>query len=64
MESLEGFEDKYCVMCVLLLLRTLYGLKLAAVAFWKQLLAAMRTMGFERSKADPCLYYCWTIFDA
>ena len=60
MEIPEGFEDKYCVNCVLLLPRTLYGLKQAAMAFWKQLLAAMRRMGFERSKADPCLYYCWT----
>jgi len=57
MEIPEGFQDKYCVNCVLLLLRTLYCLKQAAMAFWKQLLAAMRRMGFERSKADPCLYY-------
>ena len=55
MEIPEEFEDKYCVNCVLLLRRTLYDLKQAAMAFWKQLLAAMRRMGFERSKADPCL---------
>jgi hypothetical protein len=24
------------------------------------LLAVFRSMGFERSKADPCLYYNWT----
>jgi len=60
MEIPEGFQDKYCVNCVLLLLRTLYGLKQAAMAFWKQLLTAMRRMGFERSKANPCLCYCWT----
>gem|GEM_PF-6951265 len=60
MEIPEGFESKYSANCVLLLLRTLYGLKQAAMAFWKQLLAAMRRMNFERSRADPCLYYCWT----
>jgi hypothetical protein len=35
-------------------------LKQAAFAFWKALLKAFGAMHFERSKADPCLYYSWT----
>jgi hypothetical protein len=46
---------------VLLLLKTLYGLKQAAVAFWKQLIMAFASMLFVRSKADICLYFSWTI---
>jgi hypothetical protein len=42
------------------LLKTIYGLKQAAFAFWKALLKAFKAMDFERSKADPCLYYSWT----
>ena len=60
MEVPEGFEAFYTNGVVLLLLKTLYGLKQAAVAFWKELLKAMLCMGFARSKADPCLYYQWT----
>ena len=54
----QGFEayydeDEY----YLLLLKTAYGLKQAAIMFWKELLKAMKHMGFERSWADPCLYW-------
>jgi hypothetical protein len=56
----EGFEKYYAWNVVLLLLRTLYGLKQAAFAFWQQLLMAFRDMEYNRSKADPCLYFCWT----
>ena len=35
----------------------IYGLLQAAVQFWKILLKAMRYMDFERSNADPCLYW-------
>jgi len=35
-------------------------LKQVAMAFWKRLLICMRSMGFERSMSDPCLYYWWT----
>ena len=45
---------------VLLLLRTLYGLKQAAMAFWRELLKAIYSMGTQRSHADPCLYYACT----
>ena len=29
------------------------------MAFWRKLLAAMRGMKYERSMADPCMYYKW-----
>ena len=46
---------------MLLLLRTIYGLKQAAYAFWIQLVTAFKDMDYTRNKADPCLYFCWTI---
>ena len=30
------------------------------MAFWKELLKAMRGMGLKRSTVDPCLYYSQT----
>ena len=60
MEVPEGFEKFYPVGCLLLLLQTIYGLKQAAFAFWVQLLKALRDMEFDRSKADPFLYFRWT----
>ena len=56
----EGFEKYYGVDSALKLLKTLYGLKEAAYAFWRQMLKAFNFMGFEKSKADPCLYFKWT----
>ena len=56
----QGFEKFYPKGWLLLLLKTIYGLKQAAFAFWKALLKAFKAMNFERSKADPCLYYAWT----
>ena len=62
MEVPEGFEHHYDPRYyVLLLLQTLNGLKQAALAFWKKLLMCFKSMGFDRSKADPCLYFKWTI---
>jgi hypothetical protein len=34
----------------------IYGLKQAALVFWKELLQAFKKIGFRRSSADPCLY--------
>ena len=56
----QGFKKYYPGDVLLKLLKTLYGLKQAAMAFWRELLKAMRSMGFKRSTADPCLYYKWT----
>ena len=62
MEVPQGFEEYYPDNVLLKLLRTLYGLKQAAMAFWRQLLKAFRNMNYERSKADPCLYFAWTVY--
>ena len=56
----EGFKEFYPTGYILLLLKTIYGLKEAAMAFWKQMLKAFGYMRFLRSNADPCLYYKWT----
>lgn len=71
MEVPEGFEKHYeepktfgtnkdDINIVLLLLKTIYGLKNAAKAFWNELLKAMKYMEFDKSNADPCLYWKWT----
>ena len=56
----QGFKKYYPGDVLLKLLKTLYGLKQAAMAFWRELLKAMKSMGLIRSTADPCLYYKWT----
>ena len=61
MEVPKGFEKFYDpVLYVLYLLKTLYGLKQSAKQFWRMLLRAFRSMGFQKSKIDPCLYHKWT----
>ena len=54
-----GFEEFYDKDEVLLLKKCLYGLKQAAMAFFRKLLAATSNIGLKRSSADPCLYYKW-----
>ena len=61
MEVPDGFKTFYPIDCLLLLLQTIYGLKQAALAFWVELLKAFYDMDYKRSKADPCLYFQWTI---
>jgi hypothetical protein len=56
----KGFEKHYGSDVVLLLLKTIYGLKQAAFEYWKALLNALKAVGLTRSKADPCVYYRWT----
>jgi hypothetical protein len=61
MEVPQGFEKHYDPMYyVLLLLKTIYGLKQSAFQFWKSILLCFSSMGFVRSKADPCLYFKWS----
>ena len=55
----EGFKKYYPPNTLLLLLAKLYGIKQAAMVFWKVLLVAMCEFKFERSGADPCLYFKW-----
>jgi hypothetical protein len=35
----------------------LYGIKQVAKEFWLKLLEALRSMKYDRSKADPCFYF-------
>jgi len=60
MEVPQGFEKFYPGNVVLLLLKTIYGLKQAAYAFWQKLCGAFWNMSLQRSKADPCLHFKWT----
>jgi hypothetical protein len=61
MEVPQGFEKLYDPMYyVLLLLKTIYGLKQSAFQFQTALLLCFSSMGFVRSKADPCVYYKWS----
>ena len=55
----QGFEKHFPEDVVLWLQKTQYGIKQAAYAFWLVLLAVMRIMGFDKSKADSCLYFKW-----
>ena len=37
----------------------IYGLKQAAKQYWKEILKCFGSMDYNRSKADPCLYFKW-----
>ena len=55
-----GFERYYNASHEWLkLLRTLYGLIQAAIAFWRKIVLTFLSIGFTRSKADPCLFFKW-----
>lgn len=60
MEIPEGFEQWYEHDELWLLLQTIYGIKQAAMAFWREVNKAMKNMGFKQSAIDPCLFYRWT----
>jgi hypothetical protein len=55
----EGFSKYYLDNVVLKLIKALYGTKQAAMAFWKELLKCMGSMGYTRNGTDPCMYYKW-----
>ena len=57
MEIPKGFEKFYPMNVLLLLKKTLYGVKNATKAFWLVRLKNMVSVGLLRSKADLCLYY-------
>ena len=57
MEVPRGFEKHYEGNVLLRLLKTIYGLKQAAMAFWKMLLRRMENMDMKLSTTDLCLYY-------
>ena len=54
-----GFEEFYPRDTVLLLKKTLFGLKQAAMAFYRKLLTATKNIGLKRSTTGPCPYYMW-----
>ena len=56
----QGMTEWYGSDVYLLLHKTLYGLKQAAYRFWVYLLNIVQKLHFDRSKADPCLYFNWT----
>ena len=49
MEVSQGFEKHYPGNVVLRLLKTIYGLKQAAMAFWRMLLRCIQDMGMQCS---------------
>ena len=55
----EGGEDYFESGVVLLLLKRVYGLKQAANCFYNLLVRTMRALKFERSVAEPAMYYKW-----
>jgi hypothetical protein len=57
----QGFEKFYPKNVALLVLRTIYGLVQAALAFWGETVAAFGYMKYIGSKADPCLHFKWTV---
>jgi hypothetical protein len=57
MKVSEGFEKYYGKDVILLLLKTIYGLKQAAYAIRCILLKIFADLKYTRSKADPCLYF-------
>ena len=56
MEKPEGFKIHGQERKVLHLCRAIYGLKQAALAWWKELLASMRKIGFECSQSDAGIF--------
>jgi hypothetical protein len=53
------FKEFYDHDTVLLPKNCLYGLKQAAIAFYRKLLVAASNIGLKQSSADPCLYFKW-----
>ena len=53
----QGFEEYYEKDTTLLLQKTIYRLKQAACAFWRELVQSFTYMGYHCSMADLCLYY-------
>jgi hypothetical protein len=52
-----GFREFYDDNTILLLKKCLYGLKQAAMAFYRKLHAGASKIGLKRSSVEPCLYY-------
>ena len=61
MQVPQGMEKHYPDNVWLLLLALIYGLKNAAIAFWKNLLKLMKSTGCTRSWSDPFLCFKWNV---
>ena len=57
----EGFEQYHEGDVVLWLNDPIYGTKQTAACFYKALVEKMKDREYERSEADPCLYYIWKV---
>ena len=57
MKILDGLQDKYEENVLLKLLAPIYGLKNAAMAFYKKLKKCMKEIGCTKSLADPYFYF-------
>ena len=55
----DGFEDKYEPDVVLEMNVPIYGTKQAAACFYKMLVEKVKDRNYQRSKAEPCLYFIW-----
>ena len=55
----EGWEDFSPQYALLLLLKTVYGLKQAANCFYNLLVTTIYSLGFKKSRADCALFYKW-----
>jgi Reverse transcriptase (RNA-dependent DNA polymerase) len=53
----QGFQSKHERGAILKLNQTIYGLKQVASTFWSELLKTFYEIGFQRSDADPCMYF-------
>src|SRR5882762_7352817 len=58
MEQPEGFKVKGQEGKVLRLRRAIYGLKQAALAWWKELDQSVKQLGFKRLYADAGIFVC------
>ena len=60
MHAPQEFERYYSKDEVLKLLKAIYWIKQATMAFWNELLKCMKDMEYKRNKTDPCMYFLWT----
>jgi len=58
MEQPEGFKVKGQETKVLRLRRAIYGLKQAALAWWRELAASLKELGFIRFSSDAGIFIC------
>ena len=60
-EGMEKWYTKYVQPIALKLKKCMYGTKQAARYYYDKVVKVMRAMMYERSTADPCLFYRWDV---